>query len=915
MNIDIDQAIRDIDRNICENINLKDSTNRELLSQNILAQLRNFVEHIAVKIYLLNSSEKTRDYETIKAALASIKADGTLHFLSKFHRLLQISVSHYTLDGNKSERLMLKYYEYLLRIKSWLKTEHNLLVLENIKSFPINQDPALEKYHEEISQKIKLQDQSDTGNGYTDRYYIHKVQPFFVKEEIYYEVTFRLANDKVSKFDRIIAFTSIDICSNYASRLRLVNDSIKMFGKDVSIKIIRSWETSIRPCELSNFATLLEMQINIQSNYSEYKRMMKFLDNIHLNLVDLITSSDELYGQFKSYSTKTPQRAKMFLVFDKARKILIKEAPGSNVIRYLLLRMNNKIIKQQRGNNTCDKLSNLRLQYGCIPFDKMPYNTSLIGHNPRILDLLNCIPSKEREHELFARFIKNNVEHRSILYTPVKDIKNFDNIDNLIEQYNSKLYYAHAHRKLEKYKDNIFIRGYEHDILCVVAQLSKLSTNGLKGYKESIRAWLKESSYSIDSCEKQKILKKLFVQSRVALIYGAAGTGKSTMVKHISHYFKDKNKLYLANTNPAIDNLRLKIATSNAKFKTITKHNLSADAGNYDILFIDECSTVSNSDMVKILDTAFKLIVLVGDIYQIESILFGNWFGAVKSLMPQSSVFELKEPFRTTNRGLLTFWEKVRNIDKDILEHDTKQNYSRSLDKSVLQRTNSDEIILCLNYDGFYGINNVNRILQSNNNQPGIDWGATTYKIGDPIIFNEIERFKPTIYNNLKGTIVGIKSHNTKVKFDIKINKSITSLDTEDLGLELIDTINGKSIISFFVYKNRYPDKDEDSICTVVPFQIAYAVSMHKAQGLEYKSVKIIITNEVDEAITHSILYTAITRARESLKIYWSPEVENKVLSNLKHKINQKDITLLSKKYSPAQIHPQKYTKNSIQYI
>lgn len=40
---------------------------------------------------------------------------------------------------------------------------------------------------------------------------------------------------------------------------------------------------------------------------------------------------------------------------------------------------------------------------------------------------------------------------------------------------------------------------------------------------------------------------------------------------------------------------------------------------------------------------------------------------------------------------------------------------------------------------------------------------------------------------------------------------------------------------------------------TIVPFQIAYAVSIHKAQGLEYDSVKIVITDEVEELVTHNI--------------------------------------------------------------
>ena len=75
--------------------------------------------------------------------------------------------------------------------------------------------------------------------------------------------------------------------------------------------------------------------------------------------------------------------------------------------------------------------------------------------------------------------------------------------------------------------------------------------------------------------------------------------------------------------------------------------------------------------------------------------------------------------------------------------------------------------------------------------------------------------------------------------------------------------------------------RDNDSSNTIVPFQVAYAVSIHKAQGLEYNSVKIIITNEIEELITHNIFYTAITRAKEKLKIYWTPESEQHVLESL----------------------------------
>lgn len=92
-------------------------------------------------------------------------------------------------------------------------------------------------------------------------------------------------------------------------------------------------------------------------------------------------------------------------------------------------------------------------------------------------------------------------------------------------------------------------------------------------------------------------------------------------------------------------------------------------------------------------------------------------------------------------------------------------------------------------------------------------------------------------------------------------------------------------------------DEDDDNLDAIVPFQIAYAVSIHKAQGLEYDSVKIVITNEIEEMVSHNIFYTAITRAKEKLKIYWSPETEKRVLENMKEQFNDKDYRLFKEKF------------------
>ncbi len=151
--------------------------------------------------------------------------------MNEFHKLLQITASHYTLNEENSERLMLKYYEYLLKIKKFLKVEFDLDVLTNIDKYPINIDSNLKEYYEKISEKINQPSLSGTNSIYKDRYYIQRIKPFFVDYNVYYEVTLTVANDRTSKFDRIIAFTKLDLSHNYAVKLSTKNNTINILGK------------------------------------------------------------------------------------------------------------------------------------------------------------------------------------------------------------------------------------------------------------------------------------------------------------------------------------------------------------------------------------------------------------------------------------------------------------------------------------------------------------------------------------------------------------------------------------------------------------------------------------------------------------------------------------------------------------
>lgn len=618
---------------------------------------------------------------------------------------------------------------------------------------------------------------------------------------------------------------------------------------------------------------------------------MRFLTDTSSSLLDLMDMDDVRYTHIRDIVTQRVQVPQITPVLDAARQIIHAIRPGHNVLRYLMLGMNNRLIKLQYEHGECRLLSDLHLPFGCKPFDDMPFCTSLRGHNPRFADLIESLNASERTHEFLARRVKNNVERHGKLYTPVADLEDLGEIGQLIAKYNSKVYYKHTGRKLVQDKGHVFQCEYEDGTVAIIDKLQQYAGAGVEGYGEAVDRWLDETLLKIDDDLKRQAMRQLFSRSCVALIYGAAGTGKSTMVNYIANYFGGNQKLFLAHTNPAKDNLERRVSAQNAEFRTIRSHIWRRGTQpEYDVLVIDECSTVSNSDLLRVIEnTSFKLLVLVGDVYQIESIQFGNWFSIIRSFVPKESVFELTTPYRTKNQALIDFWSRVRHLEDSIEESISQNGYSAVLDQSLFKAQPNDEIILCLNYDGLYGINNVNRFLQSSNHGKAAIWGARTYRVGDPVLFNETDRFKPLIFNNLKGRIVDIVIHRERVQFDVWLDRSVTSFDVDEFDLRYV----GDSTVSFDVYQRGSTDEDDDSVNTTVPFQVAYAVSIHKAQGLEYDSVKVVITDANEDDISHSIFYTAITRARERLRIFWTPETQRAVLSRLVRSSNAKDVNLL----------------------
>lgn len=852
------------------------SDDRGLMSVNILNNVRNLINQVALLISTndVNSDSK---YADIEAAMRLVNVRADLSFLRIFYNQTQGAVSHYTLDEEGAERLMLKYHEVLIKIRDYLRGNYALEILDSLNNFPLNTDSSQQKYYESIADKINnLPGNTDGDKG---NYYIHRVKPFFVKSRVYYEVVFSPAIDRDNKFNRRIAFSDDRVFGNYATDLWLENSKIEVDGIEVPIEIIQSWRTNIRPCEFDNLGKIISFNPKANRGQKDYLPVMDFISDHHMSLIEIIDLDDKLFESFVNRVKSPEYKSTVVDLIVSLRQFCRSGAVCSNVIRYLLLNMKNSTIKRQYPYGINDSMNNVYLSKKTFPFDKMPFCTSLREHNPHLKDVFSAIPIDNREHELIARKILSNTEQRGVLYTPKDELPMSNRADELINRYNGKLYAGHANRRIEKYNDHYFIQGYEDDVKEIVQSLKSLCEKGIPNYKSDIESWMNQQDRGIDDKAKQDILSKLFDTSRVAVIYGAAGTGKTRMIEHISSYFDEESKLYLANTKTAVSNLKTRLEGS-GQFMTVAK-SLQTPGLVCSVLFIDECSTVSNKDMTEILQRiTFDYLVLVGDVYQIQSIRFGNWFNIIRKFLSKQSVFELEIPFRTKDDNIIQFWGAIRNHSGAAEEIMARQGYARRLDSTIFSELSNEEIILCLNYDGLYGVNNINKLLQSKNDNESIEWNGSIYKMGDPVVFNESDAYGQVLFNNLKAKIVNIKLLNqASVEFTLDIiGIDISERDAERAGLELV----GDNRVKIKVEKRHNNDTDDsyDDIRTVVPFQVAYAATIHKAQGLEYESVKIVVTRDSEELVTQNIFYTAITRTTKKLSIYWSPEVQHKILSS-----------------------------------
>ena len=897
---EIERIIEACNTEITESIDRMDiiDTTRDDVSKRILLRLYD----LCVGALLINALNGEDGIVSTQLAWEKSLLSIETKYLGAFLKGLQY-IGKRVPDDGQSERLMLKYYEFLWEIRKTLREKYGIFILNNLEKFPLHVDQLDHEYYELVANAFSAAEQTPNPLCIS-RYYVQKKTPFFIGAERYYELTLQLAGAHATKYNRITAYTKLNISTNYSVRIRYEDVVIDLWGANAKIKIITDWEVSIEPSCLNKLSRILQMSTKLSSNYGEYEVLMNFLTETGLNFLNLIDLEESVFASLidEIYKTANTSIFKGVLQMLRDNYSSASKKKGRNVIRYLLISLKEETIErvlptQYNNNRLC---AELYLSSRCFPFENNPFIFNLVGsktsENGIFQSITNVAGFEKTEVVRPYLALKNSIKRSGEIYFEVSSIGAEESI-NLFNASLNQWEYNQGYY-INQRNGYAYIESYEYTTISILKTLLRFSSNGNKGQRELNQKFIKENAITFTDSMKEQAIQDVFVDSQLLLIYGAAGTGKTTLINYISNLMAGRRKLFLTKTHTALQNLRRRIDNPGASVDFISMDSFTkkVDLPSYDIIFVDECSAIDNKTMLTFLNkmNPNTFLVLAGDVYQIESIDFGNWFFYAKDIIKTKGAnVELLNTWRTKDESLISLWNEVRSREELITEKLAIDGpFSEDIGPNIFMPEEDDEVVLCLNYDGKFGLNNINNYFQSANKQgEAVSWQEWSYKVGDPILFNDTKRFS-LLYNNLKGRIVEIEKSESEISFVIDVEAILTEKDCQNDGLGFIDVTDKTTCIRFtvYAYDSEFEENAElDRKKSVLPFQLAYAVSIHKAQGLEYDSVKVIIPSNNSERITHGIFYTAITRAKKKLKIYWSSETMKEIVGsfsaeNLVHK-------------------------------
>ena len=361
--------------------------------------------------------------------------------------------------------------------------------------------------------------------------------------------------------------------------------------------------------------------------------------------------------------------------------------------------------------------------------------------------------------------------------------------------------------------------------------------------------------------ESQREAIRTLLNSKVAVLTGGPGTGKTTVLRGVIDILEREGKKVVLSAPTGKAAKRMEILTGK---EASTIHRLLgyrqgegyfADMIDADVLIIDEGSMMEQvlfNHLLQALRPSTE-IILVGDVDQLPAIGAGD----VMRDMIKSGVIpvaQLNENFRQDASGMIASGARAINngeMPEFDSESDPESDHSREFIlipepniKSIHARiielmtkelpekrgiSASDIIVVTPQQIGPLGARQLNMDLQEHLNPegPALKRGGVTMRLGDPVMQTANSREKG-VYNGETGVI--------------------TDVDEEMQTLEVTWEAGGKS---------RYERSELSELV------LGYATTVHKLQGSEVKNMIFPITMAHKPMLYRNLLYTGISRATQ----------------------------------------------------
>ncbi len=390
--------------------------------------------------------------------------------------------------------------------------------------------------------------------------------------------------------------------------------------------------------------------------------------------------------------------------------------------------------------------------------------------------------------------------------------------------------------------------------------------------------------------EKQIEAIKNSLMYGVSVITGGPGTGKTTIIKAICAMLANIQKSFAlcAPTGRAAKRM-----TESTGYESKTIHRLlglvvedgamrfkynETNKLDVDVVIVDEtsmCDTYITKSLLKALNSGTR-IIFVGDKDQLPSVGAGN----VLSDMINSNVIPvsfLKRIFRQDEGSMISVNAHDVNNGKMIkLDNKATDFFFSSVDKyadlvptlsemvskripNYFKVSQDDIQILAPAKKGLAGIDKLNEQLQDILN-PQVEGeelviGTRRFRVGDKVIHikNDYELEWETqdgfsgrgVFNGEMGVVRAVDVYN------------------KDMLVEYDDT-----------RKVVYSMGNFDEI------QLAYAITVHKSQGSEFKVAVLVLLENNPMLATRNLLYTGITRGKQAVVILGTKQVVSKMIAN-----------------------------------